>query len=444
VTTPCVFTTSLSDVFTLPKLIALWALLTTVSMLLVGGILTDEPGARLTWIGVVDAPLAAFVVLVLVAFAVSTDRRQSLFGEVLQHQGVLTTLLYVAFFYVTRALVRDVVRMRLLVVAAVIGATIVSAYAIVQKLGLDPIWDGHVPSGRVFSTIGQANALAAYLVTAIPMTAALALTSARTPRLAALAALGAMLGALVVTSSRGGILGLALAAGVMAYGVRDRIGRAWGATWAYLAAAIVAAAVLIAVAPVRSAITGLWSGAPRVSALRHDPSVDDHLDLWRVAIEIVERHPFVGTGPETFPDQFPSHSRAVLSRADVRHFEQFRIESPHNQLLTLAAGAGIPAAVAYVAVLVGLARTLWRRAGRSHDDAERVVIVAVVAAGAGHVATGSLMTAEVTGSWLFWVLMGGGVALAAMGSASRDAIPTPATHGDADGTGARDGGQARR
>ena len=252
------FTTSVTDVFYLPKLVALWGLLTTVSLLIVVSTLTDEPRPRFKWIGVVDAPLAAFVVLILVALAMSTDRRQSLFGEALQHQGVLTTLLYVGFFYVARSLVRDLIRMRLLLAAVAIGTTIVSGYTIVQKLGLDPIWDGRLPSGRVFSTIGQANALAAYLVLAIPITAALALTSTRVLRLAALAAVAAMIGALVLTYSRGGYLGFGLAAAVFTYGVRDR-SRCRGDRRAYTGAAIVAIVLVLAlVAPVRSTITGLW------------------------------------------------------------------------------------------------------------------------------------------------------------------------------------------
>ena len=395
-------------------------------MLIVASILADESRARFAWVPVVDGPLAAFVVLILVALAVSTDRRQSLFGEVLQHQGVLTTLLYLGSFYAARSLVSELIRMRLLLAAVAIGATIVSGYAIVQKLGLDPIWDGQLPAGRVFSSIGQPNALAAYLVLAIPITAALALTSARVLRLAALAAVAAMVGALVLTSSRGGYLGLGLAMLVFTYGVRDRIRLPRGVLRVSVGAGIAVLVLVVAViAPFRSATTGLGDGASRVSALDENDSVDDHLDVWRVAIEIVGHHPFVGTGPETFPDQFPRYGPGVLPAATVRYFEQFRVESPHNQVLAIASGAGIPAAVAYLAVMVGLARVLWRRANRCTDPTERVAIVAVIAAGAGHLVSDSFMSAEVTGSWLFWTVAGGGIGIATIGTRPTRAAPCP-------------------
>jgi O-antigen ligase len=424
-----VFNTRTADVFYLPKLIALWALLTTVSFLLVLSILTNEPRPRLRWIGVVDAPVATFVVLILVALAASTDRHQSLFGEALQHQGVLTTLLYVGFFYVARSLVRDLVRLRLLLAATAIGATVVAAYAIVQRLGLDPIWKGQLPSGRVFSTIGQANALAAYLVLAIPITAALARTAGRVLRFAALVAVGAMIGALVLTYSRGGYVGLLLAAAVLTYGEMDRIRLPWGTARAYVGGALVAVALAFAlVAPLRSTVAGAWDSASHDSALDHGESFDRHLDLWRVAVEIVEDHPLVGTGPETFPDQFARYGPAVVPAATMSYFEQFRVESPHNNVLALAAGAGIPAVIAYVAVLIGLARTLWRRARRETDPAMRAAIMGIVAAGAGHVVTDSFMSAEVTGSWLFWTLTGGGIGIAALGAATTEAIAPHPSH----------------
>ena len=172
---PCLFATGTSDVFYLPKLVGLWVLLAAVIWFVAVSNLMDEARSRIRWIGVVDVPVLAFVLLNLVALAFSTDRHQSLFGEQLQHQGVLTTLLYVAFFYLARALISDRRQLLRLFGAVAIGATAVASYAIIQKLGLDPIWDGYLPSGRVFSTIGQPNALAGYLVLAIPITAVLAI-----------------------------------------------------------------------------------------------------------------------------------------------------------------------------------------------------------------------------------------------------------------------------
>jgi len=422
---PLVFTTRVSDVFSLPKLVVLWTLLVTVSLAVICAVVLDDQRLRIEFVAAVDAPVAAYVVLSLLALSLSTDRLQSLFGEALQHQGVLTTVLYVGSFYLARSLIRDVTRLRLLLAAVAAAATLVSAYAIVQRAGWDPIWHGFLPSGRVFSTIGQANALAAYLVLAIPITAALAVISTRSyVRIATIAAVAAMMAALAFTRSRGGYLGLALAASVIICAQWQRIAQRWGSTRTYAGAAIAVMVAVVAVAaPLRGSISALWHRPPRVGAVNDEVSVQDHLDIWRVAVEIIKREPLIGTGPETFPDQFSRYSPAALPPEAVQYFDQFRVESPHNQVMAVASGAGIPAMAAYVALLVGVARTLWGRGRRAADQVTRVAVTAIIAAGAGHLVTDSFMTADITGSWLFWTLTGAGLAAVARrrSAASRSA-----------------------
>lgn len=409
---PCLFTTRTSDVFYLPKLVGLWVLLAAVVWLVAMSNLMEETRSRFRWIGIVDVPVLAFVLLNLVALAFSTDRHQSLFGERLQHQGVLTTLLYVAFFYLARVLISDRQQMLRLFVAVAIGASAVASYAFIQKLGLDPIWKGYLPHGRVFSTIGQPNALAGYLVLAIPITAVLAIEQKRWLRVAALAGLALMIGALLLTYSRGGYLGLALAVTVFIFGLREKIKMNRATLGAYVGAAfVVLVLTVIMIAPARSAVTSAWH---RIESVSSDESINSRIDLWRVAIRMIEDHPLVGTGPETFPDEFPGYSRTVLPAEAVRHFDRFRVESPHNEVLAVASGAGIPAAIAYLSILVGVIHVLWHAMRRSRDAAMRLALLAVMAAVLGHVVTNTLKSSEITGSWIFWVLVGAGVGIASI------------------------------
>jgi O-antigen ligase len=404
---PWVFTTRLDDVFYLPKLVVLWVLLGVVLWLLALSTIKGQRTTRFRFIGVIDLPVLAFVALNLLALALSEDRRQSLFGEQLQHQGVLTTLLYVAFFFVGRVLIVTNHRLRMLFGAVAVGATGVSAYAIVQKLGLDPIWKGYLPSGRVFSTIGQPNALAAYLVIAIPVTATLTLGQKKSVRIAAVAGLATMVVALLVTYSRGGYLGLAAAVVVFIYACRGRTTRDRPLQRTYAGVGMVALLLtVVLVAPIRGVLTSTWNRAWSVSAVNNDESIGAHFDLWRVAVRIIEAHPVVGTGPETFPEVFPTYSPMVLPASTVRDLDQFRVESPHNEMLAITSGAGIPTGLSYLILLAGAASVLWRAARRDANMAVRVAMAAVLAVEAGHFVTDSFMSAEVTGSWLFWTLIG--------------------------------------
>jgi O-antigen ligase len=405
-----VFTTRYDDVFTLPKLVVLWAALVAIAWLLV---VWAPPAAVVRWQPPVDVALGLFVALNAVALARSTDHHQSVFGERLQHQGALTLLLGVAFFFVARIAVRDADALRRVLTGMVVGATVVSGYAVVQAVGLDPIWGRDLPGDRVFSTIGQPNALAAYLVLVLPVALVLAWHARRWARLAAAVGATAMLATLVLTLSRGGYVGLAATVPVLLFGAfadqRTRR-RAVGG----VVVAIVAVVAAIAATPSGRSLVRRASGP--------DPAVDEalagsggdisfraHVDQWRVALRVIADHPLTGTGQETFPDQFPQASRLVLSPARVRYFDLFRVESPHNAFLGVAAGAGAPALMAYLAFLGAVLVALARSAAATVDRGTRLLLFAVLAALVGHVVTDQFMGPDVTGAWLAWCLAGAAV-----------------------------------
>ena len=449
---PCVFTTRFEDVFTLPKLIVLWISFAALCWLIALDALAPGGGRgiRIHPVALVDVPIALFMFWNLLAFVLSSDRHQSLVGEQLQHQGVLTLLLYVAFFGFARALIISPQRVAVLFGAITVGATVSAGYAIVQALGLDPIWGAHLPSGRVFSTIGQANALAAYLVLSIPVAVALGLGVGvgRRPvrRMAPLGAAALMVVALFLTVSRGGYVGLAATLPVAGYAWR-RTGTRRRRMLGPAVGLVIIVVVLALVPSTRAAATRTWS---RVLSLREGSSSDStsfHLDEWRVAGRIVRSNPVVGTGPETFPDQFPRYSRVVLPADRVSLFDQYRVESPHNVFLAMATGAGIPAVLAYVWWLVAAAVLMARGIRDEGRPLLRLAFVAILAAMVAHVVTDSFTTADVTSSWLFWTLMGVGVGLASgprVGPAPTLPDPAGAPGVSSDGRTARGPASRRR
>ncbi len=263
---PWAFTTRNEDVFTLPKLVSLWVVLAAVTWLVMIGELWRDGTRMLPFrpVAAVDGLVLAFLVLNVVATAFSTDPSQSLIGEPLQHQGLLTLLLCIAWFYAARVLVTTAGRIDALFGAVTVGAVVVAAYAVVQELGLDPVWDGDVPGGRVFSTIGQPNALAAYLVVGIPGALALAARRGGPVRILALSGAGLMVVAVALTSSRGGYLGLAVTAplAALAWVHRDRR-RQWGRVSGTLTVAAMVVLFCVLVPAVRTAVADSWSAPAR-------------------------------------------------------------------------------------------------------------------------------------------------------------------------------------
>jgi O-antigen ligase len=409
---PCVFTTRLADTFTLPKLVALWgAVVLALGILSIGAAFGGRAVVRFARSRTVDVALVAFLGWNVVAFAFSTDLHQSLFGERFQYQGLLTLLLYAAGFLLARVAFTGERDLSHACAAVACGGAAVAAYAIAQEVGFDPIWHGYLPAGRVFSSIGQSNSLAAFFVFAIPLTASFCWRASLRVRLVAVGVTIAMTAGVLFTYSRGGYLAmLVMIPTVLLVGARDiransrRLARGGAAVLA------VAAVLVLLVAPVRAQAERSWNRLVSSGDVG-EASVRTHLDFWNIAVDITRDHPLVGTGQDTYPDIFPRYIHTLPYFRAVA-LSQYRIESPHNVYFAIAAGAGLPALAAYLALLVAVGAVLVRSARGARRPERRVLFGALVTALVAHLVTDSFMTADLVTTWMFWTLMGAGVAAA--------------------------------
>lgn len=399
---PLVFTVALSDVFALPKTVAMHGMSV---VLLVGLVpLALRPGTiALGQLSGVTVALAVYLVLTTAATLRSADPLHSLVGERLQYQGLLASVGYAVAFLAARSSFGNPEWLRRLFLAAVAATVLVSAYGLLQQIDADPIWNV-LNKGRIFSTLGQANALAAYLVLVLPLALALAGVTGKVGGAISVLAAVAIAAALALTLSRGGYLGIGTALIVFATCVvrRSSLTRRRVAIGGTLVAGVLGLALFLP--PVtRSVERVVERGLLTVNLA--EGSAASHLDLWAVGARIALDHPLLGVGPEIYPDLFARYRGVVLPPARAAIMARFRPESPHSVPIAIAVGAGIPALIAYLAIVVLAVSAGWRRL-RLASPRERLLIAALIAGVAGHFVTDLFMTAEVTGSWIFWILLG--------------------------------------
>jgi O-antigen ligase len=403
---PLIFAPSLDDAFALPKASALRVAGLVGAVLFLGyvvsgGSFTRNADRR------IDIPLACFAGLLLAASVTSVDPVQSFAGEVYQYQGLVTVLLYIGSFYIARLSLGTPRGLQAILTATVCTGAVVAVYGIAQGLGFDPFWSVPPDEGRIISSVGQANNLAAYLDLVVIAALGLWPTAGRRTRLGLGAVIVVSLPALALTFSRGGYLGLAAALGVLLVsGYRARARRWMGAVGLTVAAGLLAVAFAL---PTARAIAERVVDRVAATVDTGEGSIRFHLDLWRVGSEIALDHPLLGTGPETFPLVFRPYLDQVLPPDRAEILGRFRLESPHNEFIGIAAEMGLPALVAYVVFLVACATACIRRA-RAASGASRTIALVVLATLATHVVTNFFMTPETTTSELFWITMGSGLA----------------------------------
>jgi len=173
-----------------------------------------------------DLPIALFVGSQLVSTLFSIDPHVSWYGYYSRFNGgMFSVLSYTALYYafitnfaeiegVGKKIISGAASFRLtrLVKVALTTAAVIAVYGVLERLGIDKnLWVQDVQS-RVFSTLGQPNWLAAYLVALVPAAMALGITENK--KLSSLFYLLFSVLFFVVTlftRSRSGYLGLAVA-----------------------------------------------------------------------------------------------------------------------------------------------------------------------------------------------------------------------------------------
>lgn len=378
------------DTFTLPKSLLSHELTFILAAALVWLVLVRRSRR------VVVSPLHYAVALVLLTFALATpfalDRQVALFGADRRYLGFMQMVDAAVFFAAVAYLFRTT---RDLVLFAVwIGGitVVVGAYALLQRLALDPF---HLPDSTVarpISTLGQPDFLAPYsIIVAVTCIASMLLVPRlRRPRMATpLAALTVLcLYVAYVAGTRSSILavgGAAAAAVFVAYFWRGWTGRRLAVIVGVFAVAI--AALLLS--PLASRITP--------AALEADRTLAGRIEIWGTALRMTQPNILLGVGPDNFAVGYPKFRDS--SSVDLNGVDALQ-NNPHNWLLQAYTSAGLLGAVSMV-LLVGLPIPLVIRLARS-DQAAALAAVPLYA----YLAQGLVNVNDIGIDWILWASLG--------------------------------------
>lgn len=285
-------------------------------------VVTREAGPPI--FGTVQAKLIACLFIGVVISAVLNESRFA---------GIAKYLVFIIFMPYVLVCLRNRDNLRRVIYALAATMVVVFPYALRQ-------------SGRYGSRMGvgvyETNYFAANMVLLVPLPFAIAsYQKTRLARLLWMGAGGILVLAIFMTSSRGGFLGLLVAALVYAY---RRLGF-WGA-------AGIVALLLLAILPTdlgERALATLDNSARGPAGL--EESNKAHVALFWGGLRMVADAPFFGVGPNRFKDY-----SSAYSGLDIPYIA-------HNTYLELAAETGLPVLIIFL-LLYGTAIATLHRASR--------------------------------------------------------------------------------
>lgn len=321
---------------------------------------------------ILDTPLLIFFGSQLISTLVSIDFYTSVFGYYSRFNGgLLSTICYLILYwaYVSNFDVKDTIK---LIKFWLASAAIVSIYGVMEHFGIDKnIWVQDVQS-RVFSSLGQPNWLAAWLVALTPLTWSFALnenlkTNIEKLNLKSLNfwvyfSLSVLFfWTLVFTKSRSGMLGMGVAFVIFwsAYFWQKRkMFKEFILPFAIISSSLLIISLISgnqiipslnsilsksANTQVAAPVTGtaLESGGTESGVIRKI--------VWNGAIQIWQHYPILGTGVETFAFSYYLHrpiEHNLTSEWD------FIYNKAHNEFLNFMANSGTVGIISYL-VLIG-------------------------------------------------------------------------------------------
>ena len=358
-----------------------------------------------------------FAIALIASVTVSNEQVRAVIGGYSRWNGAAGYLAYLTLGLLAAASVVTDERRRRLGTVILATASVVATYAVLQRVGIDPLPWNNVYAPDSPSFLGNPNFASAFLGIPFPLIVARAFSVRTTKKRFGLGALALLfLAGLWTTGSWIGLVsisaGLAVMAVLMAVtGEHQR--------WRRVGAIAGMSGPLLAVA----VVWALWTGVIGVAG-----TVATRLYYWKTAWAMFMDHPMIGVGLGTFEDQFRRYR-------PVDEFPQLAAgafaDNPHNVLLALASEGGLLVAIPWLILIAGIGAVVvrWVRDQRSdrrprHD---RLTVAAWSGAFCGYLVQ-ALASFDVPSLAVLGFVIGG-VVVALTGNHERIEVPgTSAVH----------------
>lgn len=307
-----------------------------------------------------DIPLLVFLGSQIISTLLSIDFYTSLYGYYSRFNGGLASVICYSILYwafVSNLDKKDATK--LIRYYLLPSAIIVSIYAVLEHFGIDKkIWVQDVQS-RVFSTLGQPNWLAAWIVALIPITFNIYhLSFIKKLPIANYAISGLFFITLLFTKSRSGLLGF-IVANIVYWGLvlykdfKNNIKQ-----FIIFNSLFLILALFIGTQWTPSLKTLIYKSTntqiaiqPQGTALENGGTESGTIRkiVWQGAIDIWKHYPILGTGLETYAYSYYQY-RPVAH--NITSEWDFIYNKAHNEFLNMAANSGSIGLISYL-VLIG-------------------------------------------------------------------------------------------
>ncbi len=331
-------------------------------------------------------PATLLVVWNALRFVLSDYRMAAMDGFIKQEALLISFILALLSF--SR---RDIRKVIIIILG---GWSITVVYGLMQHLGLDPfIWKGAFGE-RIFSTLGNPNFFADYLLLCGPLALSLACDGENPILLRCVSGALALTGAYLYAWTRGG-LGIALFAAATAMFIliawrtlKDRRRNAAFALSGACAAICLFTFVKFSLPP------------------HANPAASFRSETWAGTLSLIKDQPWLGSGPGSFWVRYPSYRREKIFFIEGKHNNE--TDHPENEFLEQWADSGAPGVFLWLWLFSVLLYRGWKTLFNQETKEDSIYVSGLFCASVGSVglmltSAGSRFAAP---GWLIYFIAG--------------------------------------
>jgi len=402
---PVIFFTKTNDVFEINKMYV-FRLITSFSvfMFLISVLYERRLALMKT---ALDFPVLALLASSVLSTIFTINHNVSVFGVYEDYEGILTVLNYFFFFYVAVNYGAGKNFSGKVIGIITIATFIVALYGIAQNFHIDFVrWNPETYNpGRFFSTLGNPNFLAAYLVETIPILFILFFVTTNSSRkFTVLAVLLMAVMVLFLTKSRAGYLSIALTvAFIAAYTVYDS--RKEGSElfshnkpW-FISFAVIFIVVILFSGKVHEAFMDVADRVARIFTDGIEKTPRTH--IFKSAIRMFLDNPVLGKGLDSFQVAFPYYRTAEYWRLEWNGTP----EKTHNIFLQYLSTQGIAGLSAYILLIAAFFRKSFDIFTNDRDINKRYMAFGFFMAVIAYFIQGMFNYTVVAYGMMFWLAL---------------------------------------
>ncbi|WP_438445480.1 O-antigen ligase family protein [Gorillibacterium sp. sgz5001074] len=361
---------------------------------------------RINWI-IMAAIL--FLGLAVTSTVFSVDPKMSVNGYTHRNEGLLAFIGYIGVFLFAAFMLVEEKHQRLMLLICTWSSVIVSVYGILQHFRVDFYQNYGIKDNleRAYAFFSNPNFFSTYLILHIILAMALYLTDKRTYSLWSYSIIICLqVTALIYTYTRSGLLALGFSIVLLSLWIYARQRSLW-LRWGILVCLIIA--IITALTIVDGTQKGLFMRATgTMNELKHisegegGKAGSSRAYIWKKSLDIIPQYLWLGSGPDTFALVFPD---IPSEKQQYLYDENIIVDKAHNELLQLLVTLGLPAVLAYIALVSGVLIRSWREL-RRRTGSQAVMSVCLMVVICAYLVQAMFNISVVTVAPYFWMLLG--------------------------------------